>query len=313
VRRIRPGAARDALMGGPEAKRVRSLLHDAETLFGLGLLLAALLMAPSSSSAWDSRTHELITALAIDALPQSSLRDAFERNKSLLEEYSIEPDTVLKAKYGRSEKIRHYLDLEEFGDDPFSKLDPDVAAMRKKYGDQRLESSGILPWTVDGYAHAVSTTARNNDCAQLLRDAGYLSHYVGDASMPLHSTRYYDGYTLADRGVHARFEGATDDQVPTIERLTRADVHPSEIDSVWTPTIDQIKEANGYVAEVIEADRAVRAEGARGGFAYDRAIAGRELPLMQRQVASAASLLASIWIFEWRKAGSPPVCVNNHG
>ncbi|HKV55134.1 MAG TPA: zinc dependent phospholipase C family protein [Candidatus Binataceae bacterium] len=270
-------------------------------------------MFTHDARAWDSHTHQLITRLAVETLPSSSLREGLQSHERALEEYSIEADTVLKARYGRSEQIRHYLDLEEFGTDPFSKLSPDFAAMKRRYGDQRLERSGTLPWTIEAYAQAVAADARARDCNALIRDAGYLAHYVGDASMPLHSTRFYDGYTYADRGVHARIEGAADDYVGEIAATARPGLHTVNIDSVWAPVLSEIKDANSHVTEVIDADREVRAAEPRSRAGYDRAIAQRELAMISRQVASAASLLASIWLLEWHNAGNPQVCSEKSG
>lgn len=273
------------------------------------VVVAASLANSRPAVAWDSRTHRLIARMAIDALPPSPLKDAFESGRAALQEYAVEPDTVLKPEYGHAEEIHHYIDLENFGADPLARLSPDFATMERRFGARTLERSGTLAWTIEADASRMAEKWRERDCGAMFRTAGYLAHYIGDASMPLHSTKYYDGYTYADRGVHARFEGAADYDVREISPAARPLVHIERIDSVWTPVIDEIKRANALVPEVMQSDRAVRKQTGYSRRAYDQALMAEDSPMVARQVADAASVLASVWLYEWKQAGSPATCV----
>jgi hypothetical protein len=279
--------------------------------FALSVFLVAILLILSSSAfAWDSHTHKLITRLAVEALPPSPFAQTFAHNEPQLEEYSIDPDTVLRSLYGEAEARRHYIDLEYFGVFPFAALEPNFAAMETKFGARRMEMSGTLPWTIETYANQAGSAWRNRDCAAMLRYSGYMAHYVGDSTQPLHTTKYYDGYA-GDGGVHRRFEGAADRYVREIEPLAHPQVHIETIDSVWTPVIAEIRDAYQLVPTVISSDRAVRAELGRSRYGYDRALMDRDLTMVARQVARASSMLASIWLFEWRTAGSPTSCTGH--
>jgi hypothetical protein len=55
----------------------------------------------------------------------------------------------------------------------------------------------------------------------------------------------------------------------------------------------------------------VRAELGSSRYSYDRALMDRDLTMVARQVARASSTLASIWLFEWRQAGSPASCTGH--
>jgi hypothetical protein len=256
---------------------------------------------------WDSRTHELITRLAISALPASPLKTSFESSEGQLEDYSIAPDTVLRQMYGKAEGRRHYIDLEYFGADPFANLNPDLSAMERKYGDRTLDSSGTLPWTIEAEAAAMTSALQAGNCPGVLQHAGYLSHYVGDSSQPLHTTKFYDGPAQSDRGMHERLESSVDHRVDEIGKLAASQVHYQPINSVWPAVIAQLKESNALVGQVVAADRAARS-GADSEAAYTRALMRIEQDMIVRQVAGAASLLASIWDYEDRLAGAPAVC-----
>lgn len=264
--------------------------------------------APTSAHAWDSRTHMLIARLAIDALPESPLKRVFETHAADLQDDAVAPDEVLRARYGKAEAIRHYIDLENFGADPFAALQPNFDAMIREYGADTLARSGTLPWTITATAQASEQAWRKGDCAEAILRSGYLAHYVGDASQPLHTTKFYDGLPQ-DRGLHARLEGAADRSVREIEELARPQVHLVQIDSVWSSAIGELRQSNPLVSSMFDADRAARAEtGAKRGDDFDRALMRRELPMIARQVAEASSVLASIWLYEWKQAGSPVAC-----
>jgi hypothetical protein len=141
----------------------------------------------------------------------------------------------------------------------------------------------------------------------MLRLSGYLAHYVGDASQPLHSSVHYDGYA-GDHGIHARIELAVDHSLGELEPMAAAEIRIVDITEVWTPTVAEIRDANGLIGAVIRDDRAARDSGNFGGSDYQRAVMRRDAAMFARQIARAASLLASLWLFEWHRAGSPTTC-----
>ena len=73
------------------------------------------LLYATPARAWDSATHRAIARLAVEALPPSPLKAILSRNEAALEAHSVEPDSVLKARYGKAEERRHYIDMEVFG------------------------------------------------------------------------------------------------------------------------------------------------------------------------------------------------------
>jgi hypothetical protein len=178
--------------------------------------------------------------------------------------------------------------------------------MRRHFTDRTLQRAGTLPWTIEGVSDQLEIAWRRGDCDAVLRLSGYLAHYVGDASQPLHSTIHYDGYAR-DRGVHARIELAVDHSLPELEPLAVREIRIEPINDVWTPAIAEIRDANALVGAVIRNDRAARDAGDYGNE-YQRALMRQDAATFARQIARAASVLASIWLYEWRRAGSPAAC-----
>jgi hypothetical protein len=274
-------------------------------LFGAAIVTLYLV---ASAYAWDSRTHKLIARLAVDTLPQTSLRTALAGEENQLQDDAIAPDYALKRENGKAETIRHYIDLEDYGPDPFANLNPDIATMRQRYGESTLERSGTLPWTIEQVASQIQEAWRNGDCRSAETLSGYLAHYIGDASQPLHTTRDYDGIAQ-DRGIHARLESATDASLNQLEPLARPQLKLIPVDSVWNVAIAEIRRAEALIPTITQADRAARATAPPNDYhAYDRALMAQEAPLIATQIADASSVLASVWLYEWKSAGSPSAC-----
>jgi hypothetical protein len=272
----------------------------------LTIALAIAALIPARALAWDSGTHRLITRVAVRALPDSAPLAFFNDNLGQLQQYSNDPDTKLRERYGVAETRRHYLDIEIYDSD-WSALVPDRAAMVRKFGYRTLDRSGTLPWTIEEVAKASERDWARADCAAVLRDSGYLAHYIGDASQPLHMTIHYDGFTPADRGLHARFENAVDAETRSLTSQVEKDVSLTTIDQVWNPVIAEMRQAHGLIQNVIDADRYARSHSS-DPEQYRESLMKQQRAMIERQLADASSVLAEVWMFEWKQAGSPNSC-----
>jgi len=271
------------------------------------LCAIALFAIAPAAHAWDSGTHRMIAGLAVSALPASALKDTLAANEHALEADAVAPDTILRDRYGHAESIRHYIDLEMYGADPLSALSPDLSTMLSRYGKYRVDKAGTLPWTIESEAAQVREDWQRGDCAGVVTHSGYLAHYVGDASQPLHTTIRHD-CSRAQRGCHARIENAANHRTRDIERSAAPEVRVSTIAGVWPTAIAEISRSHALVGRIIADDRAARTAGG-GNSAYADALFAHDSALFSEQIADAASTLASIWLYEWKLAGSPNRCI----
>jgi hypothetical protein len=271
--------------------------------------VAIILAGQRHAFGWDAQIHRLIARLAISALPDSPLKRYFGVEERQLEEFAVAPDEVLRPMYGEAEGRRHYIDLENFGAEPFARLSPDFATMERTYGPRVLDKSGTLPWAIEDEAQKMRDAWQSGDCGEMLRHAGYLAHYVGDASQPLHTTRYFDGYTRSDRGEHRRLESSADYHVREIAEAVRGEARARPIESVWDATIAELKRSNALVRAVAENDRAARdvADGDRA--AYETALMRSEESMIVNRVVDAATTLSAIWLYEWQQTGMTSACL----
>ncbi|MBW8732802.1 MAG: hypothetical protein JF571_00560 [Asticcacaulis sp.] len=209
--------------------------------------------------AWGSAGHRMIGEEAMRGLP--SYLPGFLRSSTAITsvgEFSREPDRMRGAsKPGDNDRLpAHYINLDTDGKIDGMTLDTlppnrtDYDVKIRAAGSDPFEA-GYLPYAMaDAYAQVAKDMGywrvlslmeqRETDIkkkawyradrqrreAVMLRDIGILSHYVGDASQPLHVTSHYNGWGKGENPdsyttdpIHGPFEG-----VFVNHNITTADV-----------------------------------------------------------------------------------------
>ena len=113
----------------------------------ISAVLLFALWVPLPLQAWGLDVHRLITGRAIDLLP-NAIRPFFEKHRSFIVEHSVDPDLWRNVGF-IDEPPRHYLDLDSYGAYPFRELPRDRQAALQKFGQEKIEQEGQLPWRVD--------------------------------------------------------------------------------------------------------------------------------------------------------------------
>ncbi|MGH7431542.1 MAG: hypothetical protein ACREI5_06935, partial [Candidatus Methylomirabilales bacterium] len=111
----------------------------------LGVLVC--LGSPVPAQAWGAQAHVLINRAACTTLPEP-LRHFFMRHQAFIGEHSVDPDTVLTEQQGEAERIRHWFTLNELDRFPFREIPRNYREAVTKYGRERLERAGQLPWRI---------------------------------------------------------------------------------------------------------------------------------------------------------------------
>lgn len=304
-------------------------------------------LVPAHALAWGATGHRMIGQLAVKQLPPEV--PAFLRTPAAAEiigEFSREPDrsrgggTSLDRDFNPS----HFINL----DDDFSArgiaIDP-LPATREDY-DSALRSVGsseyrlgFLPYSIiDGWLqlqkdfaywraaeamerHAANAADRDwfkHDRMRreqlILRDLGYWSHFVGDASQPMHVSIHHDGwgdfpnprgYRTA-RGFHAAFEGDfVAKHVSNEDVLARiAPLHDCDC-PIQQRTLAYLRASHARVEPLFQLEQA-------GAFVDASNRAGEEFAA--ERLAAAAAELRDLIVAAWRGSlvgtvGYPPVPV----
>ena len=111
------------------------------------IVLVCALLIPRPLQAWGLDVHRLVTGGAIDILP-ATIRAFYEKHRSFIVEHSVDPDLWRNVGF-TEEPPRHYLDLDSYGAYPFRELPRDRQAAIQKFGREKVEQEGQLPWRVD--------------------------------------------------------------------------------------------------------------------------------------------------------------------
>jgi hypothetical protein len=280
---------------------------------GAALVIAVLVLSPSRADAWGFEAHKWIMDRAIALLP-AELRPFFDANRATVVERSIDPDTWRTAGFAE-ESPNHFLDLdwEGFGKYPFAELPRDLQAAIAKFGRERIEEMGMVPWRTEEFhgnlRRAFESYARRPFSRfDIVFYSASMAHYVSDAHVPFHAVFNYDGQLTQQWGIHARFESSMFERYR--DRLT---VTPKPIAPVRTPRdfiFDRLLEGTQLVPAILKSD--LTAIGTRDVYddAYYDAFFKANRAVMERRLGESAAAVAALIAGAWEAAGKPAVPVN---
>jgi len=283
------------------------------------------IFTPLSGFGWGSDGHRIINRLAATTLPADV--PAFLRTDAAASEIEYlgpEPDrwrSRAEPELSAAQAPEHFLDLEPadaLGPLPRNRLD--FEALVFAHG-QRPEKIGLQPWeTLEVWQRlkaslreyrklAADKTANPNDLHAVEQAAifyaGWLGHYVGDGSQPLHTTINYDGWVLKDNpqgfsaahGIHGRFEGP----------FVAANIHEADVAKDMTdPKLISGDIFDSYVAYLRHTATLVDAVYAfdKAG-AFENAGTPESRAFAAERVAAGASELRDLIYTAWAESGKP--------
>jgi hypothetical protein len=288
----------------------------------LGVLLCSVSALPTVAAAWGNEGHRLINRLAAAGLPADT--PAFLRSEAALNEIEYlgpEPDrwrNPAEHELSAAQAPEHFIDLEPadaLGPLPRLRLDFEARVFAS---GQRPEKIGLQPWVTDEVwerlkiafreyraLEAAGKDTRPAEQAAIFY-AGWLGHYVGDGSQPLHTTIQYNGwvgpnphgYTTSHQ-IHSEFESA----------FVAANVHQAQVEARMTPVhpiegdifdayVAYLRLTATYVETVYQLEK-------NGGFKAEGTAESREFAATR--VAAGASMLRDMIYTAWLESGKPVV------
>src|SRR2546421_3023534 len=262
---------------------------------------------PSPLCAWGLATHRAIEEEAIETLPEP-LRAYFRAHREEISDWSVEPDTTLKERYGRKETVRHFIDLDLYGSPPFADLPRSYPAAVRRFGEDVVKSRGTVPWTIDEQHQRLAREMREGSWRAALRTAAYGGHYVADATMPLHAISDYDGQKSGSPGIHKAVEhDVVDHRLGEYLRIVRAKVGAAKPSYSTDRIFELVFESYAAAPELMAADREARRLGPVGSPAYAAAVDRKARAMLTGRIARAVEFLGAFWLSAWHEAGQPDV------
>lgn len=266
-------------------------------------------LCASSVSAWWVKGHESIAEAAAARLPES-MPAFFRAGGKHLAHYAGDPDrwknrdaVHLRA----AESPDHYIDLEDLEGNELPADRYKAAALIAKL-KHRPERTGMLPYAIMEYYDRLSCAFYDLRAdpknpaiqAKCLVYAGNLAHFTGDAAMPLHTTRDYDGKKgpggkLVQKGIHAKIDAFPEKNGFTPEEIGRG-LEPQSIDDMWAYVLKTIKESHTHIDRCYELDAA---------GAFDKPTAESRKFILDRCRAS-TQFTMDVWFGAWRRSAKLP-------
>jgi hypothetical protein len=284
------------------------------------VVLVCLLAQTPVAFAWGNGGHRLVNKLGASTLPASV--PAFLRSETAVNEIEYlgpEPDrwrSPAEPELNKAQALEHFIDLEPadaLGPLPRNRLDFEAKVFAA--GD-RPEKIGLQPWQTDEIWERLKAALREYRAlsaagkdtrgveAAALFYAGWLGHYVGDGSQPLHTSIQYNGwvgpnpngYTTGHQ-IHWQFEGPFVDA-----NLHEADVKPKMSEpkaiegDVFDAYVAYLRQSKTYVERVYQLEKA-------GGFVGAGTPESREFTA--ERLAAGASMLRDMIYTAWLESAKP--------
>jgi hypothetical protein len=292
------------------------------------LLLLSLVAVPSSYG-WGREGHQMINRLAAENLPADL--PAFLHTPDAISEIEYlgpEPDrwrSRAEPELVAEQAPDHYIDLEwadVIGPLPRQRYDfirdlyaaaiahPNMAANLQpaRVGFQPYITEEVWERLKSAMRDEREATAKHEDTkpieAKILFYAGWLGHYVGDGSQPLHVTINYNGWAEKDNphgyttshDIHWKFEGEY-----VAANLKAADVQPlmtppHPIGDEWSDYLAYLRHTATCVEEVYQLDK-------QHGF--DGAGTPEARQFTAQRLAAGASMLRDLITAAWQRSAEP--------
>ncbi len=112
---------------------------------------------------------------------------------------------ALDAKIAAAEH-NEFIQLDHYGQFPFSALPRVYTAAVAKYTRQTLETYGLLPWQIGLSSKKLTDAFQEHNWAEVKISAAALAHYVAAAHDPFNTTINTDGKLSGQPGVNERFD-----------------------------------------------------------------------------------------------------------
>lgn len=381
-------------------KMRRNISKNASFIFSAISLISAIfiifLISSSfmSSPDWGFFGHRKINRMAVFTLPPEMIQ-FYKRNIEFITEHSIDPD---KRRYAsKHEAVRHYIDIDAWGDNPFYDVprifedalikyskyalvngkdkgsvkvtytrdsiqftrrnttkycstdtlraffrdslmpdyyegvwtikNEDLAKIIPGFTDKsdlvitdEFSKEGILPYHLNSMYYWLVKAFENQDLERILRVSAEFGHYIGDAHVPLHTTKNYNGQLTDQVGIHAFWESR-------LPELYADDTYSflvgkaEKVDKPLTYFWKMVKESHDLLEDVLTIEkeltqtfpedqqmcfddrlgRTIKTQCPEFALAYHERLNGMVEARMQDAILS----IGSVWYSAWIDAGQP--------
>jgi hypothetical protein len=291
-------------------------------------LIVLVLVQSEAAVAWGNEGHVAINRVAAEKIPASMPR-FLRRAVAEIAYLGPEPDrwrSPSEFALKNAQEADHFIDLERV-----SWLDPlpqgRYEFYRKLYekraatpatdhpDDYLPERVGLQPYItmeVYGRLKAAFREYRQRQAAHqptqavqqaIIFYAGWLGHYVADASQPLHTTIQYNGWVgpnpkgyTTEHKIHGQFESTYVAANITAKDFAGLVKSPERLEDPFARYVAYLRESNGMVENVYALEKAGGFTGKGSPEAFD---------FTTHRLAAGSQMLLDLWYTAWTESAVP--------
>jgi hypothetical protein len=291
-------------------------------------LIVLVLVQSEAAVAWGNEGHTAINRVAAEKIPASMPR-FLRRAVAEIAYLGPEPDrwrSPSEFALKNAQEADHFIDLERVAWlDPlpqgryefYRKLyEKRAATPATDHPDDYLpERVGLQPYItmeVYGRLKAAFREYRQRQAAHqptqavqqaIIFYAGWLGHYVADASQPLHTTIQYNGWVgpnpngyTTEHKIHGQFESTYVAANITAKDFAGLVKSPERLDDPFARYIAYLRESNGMVEKVYALEKAGGFTGKGSPEAFD---------FTTHRLAAGSQMLLDLWYTAWMESAVP--------
>lgn len=205
-----------------------------------------------------------------------------------------------------------------------SLLIPLKITVKEIFAKDRLSSIGILPWHLQAMQYRLTRAFEAKDVNAILRLSSDFGHYIGDAHVPLHTTRNYNGQYTNQRGIHGFWES----RLPELFSESQYDYFVGTAEYIENPTEHYwniILESHQLVDSVLLIEQALRKQFDEDEIycyetvgnntirtycqGFSEAYHTRMQGMVETRMKKAIKAVGDAWFTAWIDAGQPDLMV----
>lgn len=265
---------------------------------------------------WGFWGHQRINQKAVYCLPQPLLQ-FYKANIDYITKHAVDPD--MRRYADPEEAPRHYIDLDRYGDKPFDSLPHSWKDAIRKIGEDSLKSHGIVPYYIQVMLYRLTSAFKEKNEYKILKYSAEIGHYIGDAHVPLHCTRNYNGQLTGQHGIHGFWESRIPEMMgDNYSYLLGRSLYIENPNSLIWQTLEESYAAKDSVLlleamlnKQFDADKkysyevkgrqVVKVYSKEYTQAYNNLLNG----MVERRMRKAIFMTASFWYTAWVNAGMP--------
>jgi hypothetical protein len=289
-------------------------------LFLLSAVAVFVIYIQPSALSWGFFAHKKINRMAVYTLPPQMI-GFYKKHIEYLTEHATDPDKRSFA--DEKEAVRHYIDIDHYGEQPFDSMPQRWSDAVKKYSEDTLNLNGINPWWTEKMYYRLVEAFKEQNADKILFNSANLGHYIGDACTPLHTTQYYDGKVSAQKGIHSFWESSIPELFGDDYNFFtgQAEYIEKPMGKIWEivksshEAIDSIFEVQDKMMTNYASDKMYTFEekGQTTVKVYSKEYS-KQFSIMlnnmvERRMQLAVKTVGSIWFTAWVDAGQPDLSI----